>query len=677
MRTMSAPLSHRRPAAVPFFLYGSCYYPEHWDGPTRTNDARWMKEAGWNVVRMAEFAWDLLEPEEGRYDFSLFDDVIKKLGDEGISSILGTPTAGPPRWLTLKYPEVLGVDSQGRALEHGSRQHASVSSPKYREFSRKITQAMADHFKANPHVIGWQLDNEFYCHFSEDHSLSAQNGFRAFLKKKYGNIDKLNHAWGVAFWTQTYRSFEDIITPKNQRPTWINPSAAVDYKRFLSDAVTAFAKEQADILRKANSKWFITHNGLMGNIDYRGEFTEQLDFLGYDVYPFFNNDPVTVSQGQVWGLDRCRSLSGNFIIPEQQSGPGGQGNYFHDRPELGEMRRMFYLSVARGADSLLFFRWRTCRFGAEEYWCGVIEHDNIRRRLYDEAKQIGTEIRTLGKEILGTSVFVDCAVAAGDYEVQEASNALSLGLPWVDQTAQECHQLLLDKGYAVGAVHPEDDLSGVKLYVLPHWPLFKKSWADKLKKYVEEGGTLVVGARCGTKDENNHVVAESLPGVLRELTDVTVVDYGRQNSPAKRPVKLKIGDEAVLTDLWWEQLERGKEAKIVATWGSRWLAGSAAITKRKLGKGTVYYVGTYLKPNVLEALLPALIRDSGLKPLWVGTPKGVLVTRREDKKKKLWFFINTTERPLRLPKLPKGEVLLKPKSGLGPLAPHEVVVIKE
>ncbi|MGE4565878.1 MAG: beta-galactosidase, partial [Victivallaceae bacterium] len=422
-------VSHRRPAALDQFYYGAAYYPEHWDRSMWENDARQMADAGFNAVRLGEFAWQLMEPEEGRYDFSLFDDAIEIIAAHGLKVIMCTPTAAPPRRLTATWPDMLRVDADGRPMLHGSRQHACHSSPRFRDYSRRITQAMADHFRDCHDVVGWQTDNEIHCHFSECHCPSCQSAFRHFLKAKYGSIDRLNRAWGTVFWSLTFDDFDQIETPRPNRPTFGNPSHELDYRRFLSCAAADFQRDQLEILRAAGRPWFTFHNGVMANLDYRGPFGQELDVLGFDVYPFFEFDPAKRRENHAFSLDRVRSLTGNFIIPEHQSGPGGQATYFHDNPEPGELRKLCYVSLARGGDSLLYFRWRTCRFGAEEYWCGVIDHDDVPRRRYREVAELGRDLATLGPWLRGTHVAIDCAVATGDYDSDTAHRLYPLGLP--------------------------------------------------------------------------------------------------------------------------------------------------------------------------------------------------------------------------------------------------------
>lgn len=659
-----ADLSHLRPTNLPRFLYGVCYYPEHWDAATRENDAARMAAAGFNVARMAEFAWDILEPEEGRFNFALFDETIARLAAHGIDTLLGTPTASPPRWLTAKYPETLRTASDGTRMQPGSRQHASYASPVFREKSRAITRAMAEHYRKNPHVIGWQTDNELYCHFHDDHGAEIHTAFRAFLRRIYADdLDALNRAWGNAFWAQTIRAWDEIQTPIPCRPTYPNPSASLDYARFLSDVVERFQHDQVEILRAAGPHWLIFHNGIMPKTRYRGPFSQDLDFLGFDIYPFFCHDPRTRPAAHAFNCDRARGYAGNYIVPEHQAGAGSQADYAHNAPEPGEMRLFALSSIARGADSLLFFRWRTCRFGAEMYWTGILDHDDVPRRRYHEAARLGAELATLGPLLLGTSVECDTAVAACDYDVREAHATYPVGLPGPDSVAEHIHRALWEAGCAVGCVHPLDDLSRLRLYIIPHWAYFDLAWVAPLERFVEKGGTLVLGARTATRDTRNHVIAETPPGPLRVLAGCSVAEYTRENPEAVRDKHIAWESGRVEAECWSEILTPDPGAETAGLWDGRHYTGSPAMVLQRRGAGKTITVGTFLTTPAITALLPWLAEQAGIAPL-PGAKRGLSYVRRSGAGRTLLFVLNHTgdDTPAEVP--PSRDAISgKPHSG--------------
>jgi beta-galactosidase len=301
------------------FLFGVDYYPEHWDESLWEQDARRMRECGVNAIRIGEFAWALMEPEEGRFDFSLFDRAIAIFAKHNIKIILGTPTATPPKWLTHKYPEVLHVFPNGRAADDQSRRHYCYNSPIYRRLSKRIVERMSAHYKTNPHVTGWQIDNEFNNENPECFSESCRVAFRGWLKNKYGTLNSLNARWGTIFWSQLYTDWEQINLPF-QTPAFHNPSLVLDFKRFISDSVTSYMEDQVSILRRNRPNDFITQNGVFKNIDYF-RLSRDLDIHSTANYPLFTDEPQYPIGTS---LTLSRSFTGRFMVMEQQTGPRGK-----------------------------------------------------------------------------------------------------------------------------------------------------------------------------------------------------------------------------------------------------------------------------------------------------------------------------------------------------------------
>ena len=278
--------------------------------PTRDHIRRWMLASAAYGVTDINF-WVT------RAEIMAFECNGFGLLDMGISTILCTPTATPPRWLTASHEDWFRVDSDGRRMVHGSRQHCCTTNPEFRIESERITRVMADHYAGNPYVIGWQIDNELHCHIGECYCDACLSAFRLWLKAQYGPISVLNSAWGTAFWAQTYDSFEHIGFPYIQRrPASCSPSNLLDYKRFISDAARQFQAGLVKPLREANRKWWITHNGLFPAVDY-WKCALDLDLPGVDLYPGF------ALQGSE-GADV-------FAYQNELGSAGGGGRWMHVR----------------------------------------------------------------------------------------------------------------------------------------------------------------------------------------------------------------------------------------------------------------------------------------------------------------------------------------------------------
>ncbi len=650
--------SHRRPAPFGRFPFGFCHYPEHGTDEQRAHDVDAIAASGANVVRLAEFAWDVMEPSPGKFDFALFDAQVAAFAERGIDTILCTPTAIPPPWMTAMHPDVGRVDERGLAMRHGSRQHACLAHPGFRERCRLIVAAMADHFRGTPGVIGWQVDNELNTHFTEDHHPAVLDGFRRWLADRYSSVDELNEVWGHRFWAQTVRSFDEVRLPVDMRPAAINTSAQLDYLRYLEWLTADFVHDQAALLRAADPEWFITTNvGLLNGADHRGRLADDLDVLAFDLYPvLFDFEPATRSRTQRRTLDAMRAWTGNLLVPEHQVGPSSWPAFESDRPEPGELRRMFWLTVASGADGVMFFRWRSFPAGPEMYWAGVVDHAGRTDWRLDELTRTKSELDAVAAHLAGTWVHVDAAVAGADQLNTDAHTTLTLGLPAPAVVADGVHDALVDRGWQAGFVHPTDDLSDVRLYVIPHWVVIDPAWIPPLEAWVRAGGTLVIGARSGTRDARNHVLDIPPPGPLTDLAGVTVTEAGRQNRPARTHV-LDLDGTTHTSRHWYEQLHPAPDTRVVATWTNRHLTGTPAITARALGAGMVLYVGTYLDGPVLDAVLDHL-HCGGLRPVLPPPPTGVIRTIRRHATADLVFHINATDDTVAIEPPPQATALL-------------------
>lgn len=625
--------------------YGVDYYPEHWPRERWATDAGMMTEHHMNVVRMAEFAWCRMEPEPGRYDFSWLDDAIEVLGAKGIRVILCTPTATPPLWLTEKHPDICMRDQDGSVWGPGSRRHACPTSPVYREHSRRITRMMAEHFKENPHVIGWQTDNEFGCHQARCYCEACRKGFQDWLRRKYGTVEALNKAWGNIVWSQEVTDFSQVLTPL-KTPALPNPAHVLDYWRYQSDAYVDFQREQVQILREVMPQAFVTHNamGVFRNIDYYKLFAD-LDFVSWDNYPGHtighnmggaNATPRTRSVGLAHDIMRGIKRK-NFWVMEEQG--GATTNVTIGRsPRPGELAFWAMQGVAHGADGMVYFRWRTAQVGAEQYWHGVLDHDGRPNRRLAEVSALGAALQKVGETIVGSRVTTPVALLhsydiSWAFDIQPHNPDFSYIGQFLDW-----HEGFQVNGQAVDVISvEEDDLSGYKVLVVPSLYLCREEIVRRLEKFAADGGTVVVTARSGAKDWHSNHGDDPLPGPLAPLARVRVEEY--DSLYAGNPNTLHYAGQTYPVRGWADVLAPLDGAEVLGTYGQGWYAGRAAITQAACGKGRFYYIGTLPDARFYADFAARLMKEGGVAPIAQAAP-GLELTQREQGGRVLRFALN-------------------------------------
>ena len=386
---------------------GTCYYPEHWPDDIWKDDAQKMADLGLKWVRIGEFAWSRLEPQETEFCFEWLDRAVHILGEAGLSVVLGTPTAAPPTWVLKKYPDMLAVDSEGRPREFGSRRHYCFSHEGYREQCSIIVRKLAERYGSNPYIEAWQTDNEYGCHDTTiSYSSSALKSFQHWLAKVYGNdVNKLNEDWGNVFWSMEYQSYDEILLP-NLTVTEPNPSHALAFRRFTSSQVSTFNRIQTEIIREYSSAPII-HNFMGRTTDFdHFEVGEDLDIASWDSYPLgFLLDRAGATeeekfkflrQGdpdfQAFHHDLYRSVgNGRWWVMEQQPGPVNWAPY-NPEPMPGMIRLWTWEAFAHGAETVSYFRWRQVPFAQEQMHSGLLQPNSAPAPGYFEAKQITEEL---------------------------------------------------------------------------------------------------------------------------------------------------------------------------------------------------------------------------------------------------------------------------------------------
>jgi beta-galactosidase len=633
------------------FIFGVDYYPEHWPASRWATDAQMMSDAGINLVRLAEFAWARLEPRQDLYDFAWLDAAIDLLAEHGMQIILGTPTASPPAWLMAQDPTLFRVNQEGRRLSYGHRRGYCPNHPLYHEHTRRIVTVMAQRYAHHPAVIGWQIDNEFgdrcYCDL-------CRRAFHGWLEARYDSLHEMNDRWGAVFWSHVYTDWVLIPAPLATVAPH-NPGLALDYHRFCSDSYVRYQRLQIDLLRQhCPDHHRITHN-LMGfgypNINYF-DLARDLDFVTWDAYWMHQWNMGAPAQPSNMALshDTMRSLKQkNFWVMEQQSGPGGW-ELVSESPRPGQLRLWAYNAIAHGADGIVFFRWRTARHGAEQYWHGILEHHGEPGRRYHETARMGRELQAIGDQIVDAETRAEVAMILS-YDSRFAFQ-IQANNPSFNHSAHfhDIYRTFHQRQVAVDIVEGDADLGRYRLVIAPALHVLPEDVADNLQRFVAAGGVLVVTARSGVKDEANAVVDARLPGLLADLCGAIVEEYVSLAPGVQTPVafaetlaeSLPGAPGPVAASVWCDLLE-ARGAEVIAHYQEDFYAGKAAVTRNRYGDGQAIYVGTLSAP-IYDVLAPLLLEWAGVQPS-LPTPEDVEVTQRWQGDRRLMYLLNHAAEP--------------------------------
>ena len=641
--------------AFPTMTVGTCYYPEHWDESLWLDDLHRMLDAGITVIRMADFAWSQFERTEGVFTFDLFDRFLALCVDTGMKVIFTTPTAGPPAWLTEKYPEVLNARKDGVLYRHGARRHYNYNSPVYREKTAIIVDQLASHFGQHPAIIGWQVDNELNCETAEFYSEADSVAFRVFLQKKYGTLDALNDAWGTNFWSETYTDWEQVFVPRIVVPNGINPHLHLDYLRFVSESTISYCALQSEILRRyLKPEIFITTNGMFGHVDNHRMTDECLDLYTYDSYPnfafAFGKDHLDSFNDRWWSktLADVRSVCPHFGIMEQQSGPGSWYSWgAAPSPRPGQMTLWAMQSVAHGADFVSFFRWRTAVYGTEIYWHGILNYDNRDNRRLDELRGFAGMMQKLAP-VCGADVKSEIAVVKDYDNVFDAEidnwhrTCASPSEGGIFEATQvnhaSCDSLYLREGTTLA------DLTKYKALFMPHAMMMTEANAALLAAYVAQGGTLVIGCRSAYKDEQGHCVMMPQPGLLQPLTASDVTDFTFQ-SPAEAETGAVWADGTPLdTPIFNEVLTPLDGAKVLARYDGNFYKGEAALIEHAYGAGRVLHLGSTFNRSNTRQIMAYLGLTEPMADV-IDAPETIELVLREKDGQRWIFALNYQPEP--------------------------------
>jgi beta-galactosidase len=611
--------------------YGGDYNPEQWPEPVWAEDAALMRQAGVNLATVGVFAWAMLEPAPGRYEFGWLDRVLDTLHAAGVAVDLATATAAPPPWFSYAHPEAMPVDAAGRRLTYGSRQTFCPSSPAYRSAALALVERLADRYAGHAALAMWHVHNEYGCHNARCYCDTTAAAFRDWLAGRYGGeLAALNDAWGTAFWSQRYTAWEQVQPPR-ATSTIPNPGQLLDFHRFSSDALLELFRAERDLLHARTPGVPVTTNMMNGGftaLDY-WRWAEELDLLSNDNYIVAG--AATEAGAQIaYAGDLTRSLAGGapwLLLEHSTSAVNWQPRNLAKAP--GELTRHSLAHVARGSEGAMFFQWRASRAGAEKWHSAMLPHAGTDTKIWREVTELGGHLRRLA-EVAGSVVRADVALLL-DYPsgwAAEGTSQPSVDMGTFDEV-RRWHAVLWRAGVTADLAHPAQDLSGYRLVLAPALYLLDDASAANLSDYVTGGGTLVVGPYSGVVDEQDRVRPGGYPGALRDLLGIHVEEF------FPLPAGATVGLDDGSTGQFWTEHARTAAAGVVASYADGPAAGCPAVTRRAAGGGTAWYVGTRL----IDADLGALLAAAGATPQLPDAPAGLEAVRRTHPDGRSYLFL--------------------------------------
>ncbi len=583
---------------TPKLYYGAAYYDEYMPASRVEEDMRLMQAAGMNVIRIAESTWSTWEPQDGTFDFASLHRMLDGARRHGISVIVGTPTYAIPPWLAAKYPDILAETHAGPE-RYGRRQNMDITHPGYRAHCERIIRRLLAEVQPYENVIGFQLDNETKPY--DTCGPRAQALFRQWLRERFGTVEALNAAFGLAYWSNSLGSWDDLPDVRGT----INGSLAAEYEAFQRHLVTEFLLWQRGIVDEyRRPDQFVTHNF---DYEWRGyshalqpdadQFEEAAacTVAGCDIY---HPAGAALTGAEIsFGGDLARALKGgeNFLVLETQAqGPVGR------LPYPGQLRLQAFAHLANGANLVEYWHWHSIHNGIECHWKGVLSHDLTPGATYREAAAIGRDFARLGSHLANLKRRSPVAVMVSNRSLTGMKHSAAFAGPSYGDALRWLYDALFRLNVPCDLIDgTARDFSAYRLVVLPAMYCAPGSLTEALRSYVAGGGQVLASFRSLFADEYVKIRTEPQPG---GLTDVFGMTYDEFTVPVDVPQVCS----------WMELLRPDAGTETLWTYQHPAYAGYAAATFHRYGQGGAAYIGAMLEPDALDSLLEALLPRMGV-----------------------------------------------------------------
>lgn len=627
----------------PKLLHGGDYNPDQWlDYPeVLKEDIELMKKAGVNTVSVGIFAWASLEPEEGVYHMDWLGNIIDSLYENGIFTVLATPTGAMPNWLTAKYEEVLQMQSNGVRNLPGKRHNFCYTSPVMRSKAQAIDAELAKRFGKHPGVILWHISNELGGNFTDSacYCPKCQEAFRQYLKDKYKTLEALNHAWWTKFWSHTYTDWSQIHAPAPHGENLLH-GLTLEWKRFVTSQIVDFYKEEVRTVKAYSVDVPVTTNmmGFFKGLDYP-KFAGDVDIVSWDAYPEWHSEKDEVDIA-VWTAANHNIMRGMkkapfLMIESTPSITNWKKNNIQKRPGMHELTSL--QAIGLGSQSVQYFQWRKSRGSFEKFHGAVIGHtDHGNTRVFREVSALGSRLRSVSDVIYPTCNKPEVAMIF-DWEnwwALDDSAGPRIEMDYV-KTFLAHYKPFWEMGIDVDMLDMDGDISGYKLVIAPMNYMYKAGYADKVRAYTMQGGVYVTTYYSGLVDDTDLCFIDKHP--LLDVLGVCCEEIDSPNEYYCNQVLYK--DKAYSTRDLCEVLSlHGAEA--LAVYEKDYYGGLPALTKHSFGKGTAYYIASRNDESFQKDFYRNLADEYNIRRgLDTELPYGVTVAKRQDEAGRAVYFV--------------------------------------
>ena len=634
------------------FLYGAAFYEEYMPEDRLEKDIQLMEKAGINVVRVGESTWSLWEPEDGHFEFAWMDRILDRLARAHIKVIMGTPTYSIPPWMFKEHPEILVTRLDGQRATYGIRQNMDFTNPDFLKYAERVIRKIAEHYKDNRAIVGYQIDNETTSNGTA--GANVQAGFVRYLQEQFGSVDRLNKVWGLMYWGQSLDDWSDVPPRNGIR----NPGWKIEWDRFQDSLTTKYLAWQYAIVKEyIRPDQFITQD--FGGAT-RGDVNEYAVSKGLDIAainPYHATQDGYDGEGSSYGGDFARSLKRtNYLVTETNAQTIGWDSKTQFPPYDGQVRQDVYLMAATGANMVEYWHWHSLHYGQETYWKGVLSHDLEPGRTYEEVAKTAHELLRIGSHLVNVKASQPVALLysndsrRGTEYMPFLLSHVAGDMPWsnpggYDVEMRRLYSALYRLNAGVDFVFPEtEDLSAYKVVVVP--PLYVASDAvlKRLVEYARAGGHLVLTLKSGFCDQYSTVRATMAPGPLREAAGFHYQEFSNLAKPlALKGDPFAAGAGNQVSD--WAEMLLLDSATSLAYYDHPFFEKYPAITENHFGKGMVTYEGTVLSDELQRKVMERVLDQAQVTGPDRKLPAAIRVKHGTKGGKTLHYYFNFSRTP--------------------------------